>query len=283
MDERITKLSGNLENVANNITVYEKEIEKLEEDINGIVSLLQDSSTPFEDINIKLNTIISSGITDLSTLEDKIKPVTTQEISEAINNGKLKKVTYEGVAYYIPNTRRDLFGYHQHILDEGLYESANNYALDDRCITLAKIYAFDLISYKKNPHTIATYSSYNPSDKINKQFASKDVEDVYKFIYEEALQGRPTTIRVTGGPEGHWVTFVGFAANVSNPKDFNPDNMLVLDNFNGELKPLSKCAGKGRVMQKSPNYYYACGATDAYLNDLAANKVPDDYNYLTGI
>ena len=184
-------------------------------------------------------------------------------------NGKMLIVEYGGEKFYVPNTRRLCFDYQKHVMSEGLYESANNHALDNNCKTISKIYAFDLMSYKRNPHTLDTLSAYNASGRFQKTLTSPNLSDIQKFIYNEATAGRPTTLTVTGGPGGHMVTVVGFSADVKSPSDINANTILVLDNYNGNLTTLSQCTEQGRdILKVNGKYYEVTGATDKYLAEI---------------
>ena len=109
--------------------------------------------------------------------------------------------------------------------------------------------------------------------KENNYVKSSSRDPILKYIYNEALAGRPTALQVTQvnsyKGDRHWVTVVGFSTSVKSYKDLNANNLLVLDCVDGKLQVLSKSRAQGghqRDLFAQGGSYLVRGATSTFLN-----------------
>ena len=206
-----------------------------------------------------------SGTVKLGTYDDSIT------ILGSVNGGKMLKIKFEGKEYYVPNTKINCLTYQKYVAKNRLYQNAG--LLGGDCLLLSQYYAVDMLrgTYTSGRTMAATGGS--PATRINNYVKSSSRDPILKYIYNEALAGRPTALQVTQvnsyKGDRHWVTVVGFSTSVKSYKDLNANNLLVLDCVDGKLQVLSKSRAQGghqRDLFAQGGSYLVRGATSTFLN-----------------
>lgn len=189
----------------------------------------------------------------------------------SVNGGKMLKIKFEGKEYYVPNTKINCLTYQKYVQNNRLYQNAG--LLGGDCLLLSQYYAMDMMrgTYTRGNTMAAAQGS--PATRINSFVKSPSREPILKYIYKEALEGRPTALQVTQvnsyKGDRHWVTVVGFSTSVKSYKDLNADTLLVLDCVDGKMQVLSKSRAKGghqRDLFAQGGNYLVRGATSKFLN-----------------
>jgi hypothetical protein len=123
-----------------------------------------------------------------------------------------------------------------------------------------------------------------PSPRMNAGISTESEDELLEYLYNEATNGRLTTLQVTQrmtektengytGPR-HVVTVIGFDSSVKSSKDLNPDTILVLDCVDGKIQTLSQARSEGgheRDIYKRDGFYFAHGATETFLVEEVEN------------
>ena len=81
---KIEQLTSNLSNAANNINIYGQEIDSLTEKIDGIIDVLKENDPYNADLNNSLSFYLTTSVSDFSTLEIGIMPITTTNFGDEI-------------------------------------------------------------------------------------------------------------------------------------------------------------------------------------------------------
>ena len=146
------------------------------------------------------------------------------------------------------------------------------------CAIMAQYYAMDMMRGTYTSAADMNALAKSPSTRINDTCESTDINDVYRYIYDELCNGRLTTLQVTQintpvNGSRHVVTVVGFSGSVKSWQDLNEDTIYVLDCVDGEIQTLSKSRSDGgherklyaMTNGKGERTYLAHGATDDFL------------------
>ena len=187
------------------------------------------------------------------------------------------RITYNGREYYVVNTNINCLDYEEYVQKYGLCQ--NNGLLGGDCMVLSQYYAMDMMR--------GTWTSYNqmangegsPATRLNDYVKSTNEEDVLKYVYEEALAGRPTVLQVSqvnsSNGERHLVTVVGFDSSVKSYEDLTPDKIFVLDCVDGKLQTLGQSRSEGgheRYVYAQGGNYLVRGATDEFKSEEVYNS-----------
>lgn len=204
-------------------------------------------------------------------------PIDLSGIGTSVKGGKMLKVKFEGKEYYVVNTKTNVFDYQKYVASNRLTQ--NDGLCGDDCMLLSQYYAVDMMRGTKTSRNTMAHAEGAPANRINDYVSSESRNPVLKYIYSEALAGRPTVLQVTQvnsyKGDRHLVTFVGFESNVQSYKDLNADNILVLDCVDGKIQTLSKSRSSGgheRDLFAQGGKYFARGATSEFLNKEVYNK-----------
>lgn len=224
---------------------------------------------------IKLQTEAKKAADSIKALDGSIEKTNlntqTVESSQTIyeisgdNNENLVAVSYDGIEYYVVNTKISVIDYANYVQKNGMYQNAG--ALGGQCMIASQIYARDLLrgTYSSKEDFINMKGS--PATRINEKVRSQSKDEVLSYVYNEIQEGHPVVLQVTQkrSNEGlrHLVTVVGFKENVTSYSQLTSENILVLDNVDGKIQTLSE---KNRdLYNQGGNGYYALGPTENFL------------------
>lgn len=234
---------------------------------NSIANSIKSLDGAVEDIKMK--------VTNASTGEQE-----TATVVGSVEGGKMLKMKINGKEYYVPNTRLNLLDYQEYVLKVGATQNAG--FLPSMCPILSQFYACDLMRGTYTEPTDAALKAQSPSTRVNATCESTNIDDVLKYIYNEAVNGRVTTLQVTQvntkvDGSRHVVTVVGFDSSVKSWKDLNKNTILVLDCVNGRISTLAEAGTEGRDLYAMGNSrgettYLAHGATEDFLTKEINNK-----------
>ncbi len=198
-------------------------------------------------------------------------------IIESVEGGKMLKITYKGKEYYVVNTNINCLDYEKYVQKYGLCQ--NNGLLGGDCMVLSQYYAMDMLRGTWTSYNQMASGSGSPATRMSEYVKSDEEEDVLKYLYDEALAGRPTVLQVSQvnsyKGERHLVTVVGFDSSVKSYKDLTPDKIFVLDCVDGKLQTLSQSRSEGgheRYVYAQGGYYLIKGATDAFKSEEVYNS-----------
>ena len=230
---------------------------------------------------ISYKTKCDSLIQDIKNLANEIvKAQEPQQISSGDSNvsivdyganGDMLKVMIDAEEAYFVNTAINVFDYEQYILKNGIYQATG--FKSDSCNLLSQNYAVDLLRGSYTNKSVFASSAVAPAVRMNNQVLSDNEDDILEYVYSEVTQGRPVPIQVTQKRtnEGlrHFVTVVGFKGKVNSYRDLTPDNMYVMDCYDGHVQLLSE---RNRRLYNQGKGYYALGATQEFLNKEVYNS-----------
>ena len=224
---------------------------------------------------------LDSSIQDFNQVEVSTSSSATESNSisalDSVEGGNLLKITFRGKDYYIANTKINAVEYEQYIQKIGMYQNTGFF--DSRCALLSQVYACDMMRGTYTKRSEEAIKAQSPATRINDSCSSENIDDVLKYLYDETVSGRLTTLTVTQkasvltdqgwkGPR-HVVTVVGFDSSVKSYKDLNEDTILVLDCVDGKIQTLSQARSEGghdRHIYAQGGKYFAHGATQNFLN-----------------
>lgn len=200
----------------------------------------------------------------------------TVAILKSVNNGKMLKIKFNGKEFYVANSKINCLDYAKYIQEYKLYQDAGVCPSD--CMLLSQYYAMDMMRGSFTDGNAMVSGAGSPATRINDYVKSHSKDDILRYLYNETLAGRPTVLQVSQvnshNGDRHLVTVVGFDTSVKSYKDLNPDNIFVLDCYDGKLQTLSLARSKGgheRRLFASGGYYLVRGATDAFKNEEVYN------------
>ena len=194
-------------------------------------------------------------------------------VIESVEGGKLLKVRYtDGREFYMINSRITPLDYEKYVQKYKLYQNAG--VLDGLCPILSQYYAMDMMRGTYTTKSQMVNLEKGPSTRVKAGVSSANMDDILAYIYNEAVNGRETTLQVTQkntpvDGSRHVVTVVGFDTSVKSYKDLNPDTIWVMDCVDGKIQTLSQARANGgheRKLYNQGGKYLAHGATDDFLN-----------------
>lgn len=226
---------------------------------NSIANDIRSTDSSMEDVKVAVQKAAGSA-----------KKADTSTIIESVQGGKMLKVKVDGKEYYICNSKINALDYEQYVQKEGLTQ--NDGVCRGDCMLLSQYYAVDMMRGSWTSKDTMVNAQGAPAPRINDYVKSENRESILKYIYEEALAGRPTVLQVTqvnsSMGDRHLVTVVGFDTSVKSYQDLNADTILVLDCFDGKIQTLSKSRAEGgheRDLFAQGGLYFARGATSEFL------------------
>ena len=201
--------------------------------------------------------------------------------AQALENGvfgnageNLLKYSFNGKTFLIPNTKISLDDYAAYIKNNKMYQDAG--FLGGDCMLLSQYYASDMIMGKYTKKQVMYDHGGSPAVKMNERCKSTNPSDVLNYCYSEINQGHPVVLQVSqvNSNRGarHLVTMVGYTTDVKGPEDLTPDNILVLDCYDGTVQTLGQARSQGgherRLFAQGGNYQ-ALGPTEKFLSTVS--------------
>ena len=241
---------------------------------NDLENKIKESKTKCEEYTRNANTIVNA----IKALDSKVTDFSVSDFSGgsssvigSVEGGKMLKMNIDGQEFYVANTRINLLDYQEYINKYNITQ--NGGVLVGECPVFSQYYAMDLMRGTYTARDDVIHNNKAPSPRVNVTVESTNKDDVLKYIYDEAVNGRVTTLQVTKAGGGrHIVTIVGFDSSVKSWEDLNSDTILCLDNTTGRVSSLSKSGKEGRdllAMKSSKTgeiCYMAHGATQEFLD-----------------
>ena len=287
-DETLEDLQKQLSNLvvipSSNATEYNRYISKK----NELETKISESKTKCETYKTNCDNIVKE-IKQLDGSAEKIDfsktPINTTgdgtaSIVESVEGGKLIKINLNGIEFYVANTRINPLQYEQYVQQSGIYQNTGFYG--GECQLLSQLYATDMMRGTYTARSSDAIKATSPATRMDDGLSSPNEDDVKKYIYDELMAGRLTTLQCTQvrtQSDGwrHIVTVIGFDASVKSYKDLNPDTILVLDCVDGKIQTLSgyeRTDGKGhnRNLYNQGGKYFAHGATQDFLSKEVENS-----------
>ena len=245
---------------------YQTKCEEYIRNCNAIYNSIKSIDSSAEEFSVSMN-VAASG--------SKLK--TGGSIIESVEGGKMLKITYNGNEYYVVNSSINCLDYEKYVQKNGLYQG--NGLLGGQCMVLSQYYAMDMMRGTWTSYSQMSSGSGSPATRISDYVKSTNEEDVLKYVYEEALAGRPTVLQVSQvnsyKGERHLVTVVGFDSSVKSYKDLTADKIFVLDCVDGKLQTLSQSRSEGgheRYVYAQAGNYLVRGASSAFKSEEVYNS-----------
>ena len=256
---------------------------KLKTAIDRLAKGYSNSSTWFKKYNKEITTIEEQlstfkvdGLTEPIEFKGKFEDLFGKRTMPAIQtngdpefnsrqitstNGHLLEFTYNGNTFYVVNTKISIQDYENYVQSNKLYQKGG--LLGGQCMVLSQYYAVDLLR--------GTYTSRNkmsnlegaPATRIKEKSNSGDVNDIKEYLFSELNEGNPVVLQVTTQTPGnrHLVTVVGYKSGVTSASDLTPENLLVLDCYDGKIQTLSE---RNRNYYNQGRGYLAYGPTETF-------------------
>ena len=249
----------------NVLTSLDTDCSTIISNLGSLASYLVSTSEAYQNADGNANDLISGiGVGTLS-LGASVGSL------EAINSGTMVSYTYNGQTFNVTNTSIKLDDYGAYIQKKGLYQKAG--LLGGRCDMLSDYYAMDMLSGKYTSRSNMADHIGGASYYINKTVRDENVEPIMQYTYEELSKGHPVVLQVTQkrSNEGlrHFVTVVGYKSSVSSYADLTPENMLVIDCYDGKIQTLNE---RNRNYFNQNGKYYAKAPTDVFLAKINKDK-----------
>jgi hypothetical protein len=179
------------------------------------------------------------------------------------DNSNLVSFTYNGKDFFVVNTKIPIADYEQYIKSNKMYQDAG--LLGGQCMILSQYYAVDLLRGTYTKKSDMADLKGGPATRINEPCVSSDYNVVANYVFNEIMEGNPVVLQVTQkhSDQGkrHLVTVVGFTSDVRSAADMNPDNILVLDCYDGRIQTLSE---RNRRFFAQGGTYLAYGPTEKF-------------------
>lgn len=208
-------------------------------------------------------------------------------------DGKMLRVIYKGKECLIANTRINCFDYQKYVMANHLYQAGKGseagICLSD-CLMLCEYYAMDMLRgtfsskntmSQKNKSGDAACTKFDSTISLCNKNAPSDEKakaevPIYDYIYNEVSEGRPVVLQVSQKNENdrHFVVITGFDASVKSARDLNPDTMIALDCWDGEVDFLSGHGVEegGRKLKIHDGFYQVFGAKEKFKDDEVYNE-----------
>ena len=238
---------------------YQQNCDSIANSIKALDSAIQDLKKPTVSTGSKLSSSIS--------------------VIESVAGGKLLKVKYkDGREFYMANTRITPLDYETYVQKYKLYQNAG--VLDGLCPILSQYYAMDMMRGTYTTKSQMKNMEKGPSTRVKAGVSSANMDEVLKYVYDETVNGRLTTLQVTQvntkkDGSRHVVTVIGFDTSIKSYKDLNPDTIWVMDCVDGKIQTLSQARSEGgheRKLYNQGGKYLAHGATQKFLDSEVYNE-----------
>ena len=162
----------------------------------------------------------------------------------------------DGAPYFVCSTKTKLYSYQEYLLSHDIYQEADWGAWSSKCQNVAYLHCYGFYINKRN-YVAKNVDNGNCGGKF-KTFISGDLSKIMD------TNGRPLVIQVNGKDDGstrHFVTVVGFTADVKSVADLSPRKLLIIDSCDGQIErmdqPGSRYLTTGKqIKSKDYNGYY---------------------------
>lgn len=164
-------------------------------------------------------------------------------------NESLYKYSHNGDNYSIICDGYFLNLYEGFIQKNGYYQKRGNGWYPSRCDVASTVFASNLNNGVVRGNWLANSKNIKGSgltdDYVSVVYNSEDNDaliNIKNDVYHEIMAGRACALQVTGASSSlrHWVTVIGLKDSVKGPEDLTPENILVIDNWDGEVQALSE-------------------------------------------
>ena len=265
------KYKSEVSDKENEIKECENKCKELVQQANDIVSEIKSLDSNVEDFKVDISALNASSSSGLSV-----------SLGQCVKDGKMIEIEFKGRKFYIANTRINALDYERYVQKYGLTQNAG--VLSSECPILSQYYAMDMMRGTYTTKVQMVNFECGPSPRMNAGISTESEDELLEYLYNEATNGRLTTLQVTQrmtektengyiGPR-HVVTVIGFDSSVKSSKDLNPDTILVLDCVDGKIQTLSQARSEGgheRDIYKREGFYFAHGATETFLAEEVEN------------
>lgn len=179
-------------------------------------------------------------------------------------NENLYSINFDGKEYFVINSAIDPFEYGEIVLSKGL--SQKN-AWFSGCLMVAQFYAMEILLGNKTTYNSFLKLSGSPSSNINNSIKSENLEDVKESLYDLLNDRKPAVIKVTSSQVSrHYVTAIGYTADVTSSKDLNENNILVLDPATGKISTLADSGWGNRKFLAQQNEFEVIGPNEEFMS-----------------
>ncbi len=186
----------------------------------------------------------------------------------------LRTITVDGQEFYVTNTRIPLEEYEAYIRKYKMYQDSG--FLGGNCMLLSQYYASDMIRGQYTKKQTMYDHGGSPAVKMNQRCKSSNSDDVLRYVFDEINAGYPVVLQVSQKKSDrgarHLVTMVGYTKDVKRWEDLNPNNILVLDCYDGKVQTLGKARSEGgheRRLYAQGGKFQALGPTEKFLASIS--------------
>jgi len=160
----------------------------------------------------------------------------------------LYNYNYGGSSYSVICESYFLSAYEKYLQDKGFYQKRGGW-FAERCNDAATVYAWQLNNRtitRKMVESSKNLNGYGLSSKyLNTIYDANEANallNIKEDVYKEIVNGRACALQVSRENPNlrHWVTVIGFNNSVTCPSDLAPENILVIDNWDGRIQTLSE-------------------------------------------
>ena len=157
--------------------------------------------------------------------------------SPAMNTG-----TYNGVEFKVVNTAVDPFTYAQLVYDKICTHPGGADTYSGYCLGFCNYYASCMVDNVTDVDVAVATQKYRTSKKLRystEKYGNPDA--MMARLYDLVSAGVPQILMVeaiTHPGSRHFVVVVGYRASVARREDLRPEDLLVIDSFDGKLESM---------------------------------------------
>ena len=210
---------------------------------------------------------------DLSSQTSSYAKEIVQKPIPVNTNPYLRDFSLNGEEFYAVDTAIPIEEYSTYIQDNKMYQDAG--FQNGQCMILSQYYAVDMLRGKCTSKKKMNAHEGGPACRINERCVSADPNIILQYCFEEITKGHPVVLQVTQKNsykgDRHLVTMVGYTRDVKSWEDLNPDNILVLDCYDGKIQTLGlprEEGGHARELFAQGGDYLAYGPTESFLESI---------------
>ena len=174
----------------------------------------------------------------------------------------LKKITFNGVEYYVVNTPTDVVQFSEktyHSVCQAPNETGTN-IYPGKCLNFSYYYVYCLLNGVTEPD-LAAGARGKTDGKISvhmKEF--RDSRDLLNMAYDLLNNGKPQILMVeavTHADSRHFLALVGYKTSVTSRETMTVEDLLLIDSFDGTLESMDPAISptSTRVLYKQKGLY----------------------------